>query len=41
MDKRLPPLLVAVFINIAGFSLILPLLPFYGQVYGAQPWQIA
>jgi DHA1 family tetracycline resistance protein-like MFS transporter len=41
VDKRLPPLLVAVFINIAGFSLILPLLPFYGQVFDAQPWQIA
>ncbi|TIX52044.1 MFS transporter [Alteraurantiacibacter aquimixticola] len=40
MDKRLPPLLVAVFINIAGFSLILPLLPFYGQVFGAQPFEI-
>ena len=40
MDKRLPPLLVAVFINIAGFSLILPLLPFYGQVFGATPVQI-
>jgi hypothetical protein len=38
MDKRLPPLLVAVFINIAGFSLILPLLPFYGQVFGAGPF---
>ena len=35
MDKRLPPLLVAVFINIAGFSLILPLLPFYGHAFGA------
>lgn len=41
MDKRLPPLLVAVFINIAGFSLILPLLPFYGQVFGADPFEIA
>lgn len=41
MDKRLPPLLVAVFINIAGFSLILPLLPFYGQVFGAGPFEIA
>lgn len=40
MDRRLPPLLVAVFINIAGFSLILPLLPFYGQVFGARPWEI-
>ena len=41
MDRRLPPLLVAVFINIAGFSLILPLLPFYGQVFDAQPFEIA
>ncbi|MEO6388587.1 MAG: MFS transporter [Croceibacterium sp.] len=41
MDKRLPPLLVAVFINIAGFSLILPLLPFYGQVFSAGPFEIA
>jgi DHA1 family tetracycline resistance protein-like MFS transporter len=41
VDKRLPPLLVAVFINIAGFSLILPLLPFYGQVFDASPVEIA
>ena len=37
----LAPLLVAVFINIAGFSLILPLLPFYGQVFDASPFEIA
>lgn len=36
----LAPLLVAVFINIAGFSLILPLLPFYGQTFGADPFEI-
>jgi MFS family permease len=41
VDSRLPPLLVAVFINIAGFSLILPLLPFYGQVFDAGPEEIA
>jgi MFS family permease len=41
MDKRLPPLLVSVFINIAGFSLILPLLPFYGQVFHAGPFEVA
>lgn len=41
MDKRLPPLLVAVFINIGGFSLILPLLPFYGQVFEASAFEIA
>lgn len=40
MDRRLPPLLVAVFINIAGFSLILPLLPFYGQVFDASPVEV-
>lgn len=41
MDKRLPPLLLAVFLNIAGFSLILPLLPFYGQVFEASAFEIA
>jgi len=46
MDKSpnwnvLAPLLVSVFINIAGFSLILPLLPFYGQVFSATPFQVA
>lgn len=45
MDRRLwallAPLLVAVFINIAGFSLILPLLPFYGQVFGAGSFEVA
>jgi DHA1 family tetracycline resistance protein-like MFS transporter len=45
VDRRLAgllaPLLVAVFINIAGFSLILPLLPFYGQVFDAGPFEIA
>jgi MFS family permease len=30
-----------VFINIAGFSLLLPLLPFYGQVFGASSFEIA
>lgn len=41
MARRLPPLLVAVFINIAGFSLLLPLLPFYGQVFDASAFEIA
>lgn len=35
--KGLALLLVVVFINIAGFSLILPLLPFFGQSFGASP----
>jgi MFS family permease len=34
-------LLVVVFINIAGFSLVLPLLPFYGQAFGATPLGVA
>lgn len=37
----LPLLLVMVFLNIAGFSLILPLLPFYGKAFGAGPFAIA
>lgn len=41
IDKRMLLLMFAVFINIAGFSLILPLLPFYGQFFGAGPFEIA
>jgi DHA1 family tetracycline resistance protein-like MFS transporter len=41
MKLSLLLLLVTVFINIAGFSLILPLLPFYGHAYGASPLQVA
>jgi MFS transporter, DHA1 family, tetracycline resistance protein len=41
MKGPMPLLLVAVFINIAGFSLILPLLPFYGQAFGASSTQVA
>ncbi|HMA12083.1 MAG TPA: MFS transporter [Steroidobacteraceae bacterium] len=37
----LPLLLVTVFLNIAGFSLVLPLLPFYGTLYGASPFMVA
>jgi MFS transporter, DHA1 family, tetracycline resistance protein len=33
-------LLVTVFINISGFSLILPLLPFYGQAFAGSPFAI-
>ncbi len=38
---RLPFLLVTVFLNIAGFSLILPLLPFYGKEFGVSSFAIA
>jgi MFS family permease len=39
--KRMLPLMFAVFVNIAGFSLILPLLPFYGKLFGAGAFEIA
>jgi MFS family permease len=35
------PLMFAVFVNIAGFSLILPLLPFYGPLFGAGAFGVA
>ncbi len=41
IDRRMLPLMFAVFINIAGFSLILPLLPFYGPLFGAGPFGVA
>src|SRR5580700_11825100 len=33
-------LLSVMFINILGFGIVVPLLPFYGQSFHAQPWQI-
>lgn len=41
MNTSLLLLLVMVFLNIAGFSLILPLLPFYGQSFGVGAVAIA
>ena len=37
---QLTPLWIAVFIDILGFSLLIPFLPFFSQEYGAPPWQI-
>jgi MFS family permease len=34
-------LLSVTFINILGFGIVVPLLPFYGQSFKAEPWQIA
>jgi DHA1 family tetracycline resistance protein-like MFS transporter len=34
-------LLSVMFINTMGFGIVVPLLPFYGQSFHAQPWQIA
>lgn len=41
MRSPLPLLLVTVFLNIAGFSLILPLLPFYAAHFGASSFEVA
>src|SRR3569833_4313856 len=41
IDRRMLPLMFAVFVNIAGVSLILPLLPFYGPLFGAGPFEVA
>jgi DHA1 family tetracycline resistance protein-like MFS transporter len=39
-NKRLLILFLIVFIDLLGFSLILPLLPFYAETFGASPFQI-
>jgi MFS transporter, DHA1 family, tetracycline resistance protein len=41
MKAPMPLLLVMVFLNIAGFSLILPLLPFHGAHFGASSFEVA
>lgn len=41
-DKRaLVVLLSVIFLNIAGFGLVIPLLPFFGKALDAPAWQIA
>ena len=39
-NRRLLTLFLIVFIDLLGFSLILPLLPFYAETFGATPFQI-
>jgi DHA1 family tetracycline resistance protein-like MFS transporter len=39
-NKRLLTLFLIVFIDLLGFSLILPLLPYYAETFGATPFQI-
>lgn len=39
-DKRLIPIFIVVFIDLLGFSLILPLLPYYASTFGASPQTI-
>ncbi len=44
VQGRFPPALVAlmgaVFVNLVGFGLVVPLLPFFAQALSADPWQI-
>src|SRR3954453_1166355 len=37
----LPPLLSIMFINLLGFGIVVPLLPFYAKSFSAPAWQIA
>ncbi|MFN3856440.1 MAG: MFS transporter [Caulobacter sp.] len=39
-DRALYTLLAVVFINIAGFGVIIPLLPFYAASFGSPAWQV-
>jgi DHA1 family tetracycline resistance protein-like MFS transporter len=37
---ELTPLWIAVFIDILGFSILIPFLPFFSQEFDAPPWQV-
>ncbi|NBB17290.1 MFS transporter [Caulobacter sp. SLTY] len=39
-NRALVILLTVVFINIAGFGVVIPLLPFYASAFGAPAWQV-
>ena len=38
--RALIVLLSVIFLNIAGFGLVIPLLPFFGKAFNAPAWQI-
>ena len=38
--RALIVLLSVIFLNMAGFGLVIPLLPFFGQAFDAPAWQI-
>lgn len=40
MDRRLVALFLTIFVNLIGFGIIIPLLPFYAESFGASPLQI-
>jgi len=37
---ELTPVWIAVFVDILGFSVLIPLLPYFSAEYGAPPWVI-
>lgn len=39
--RALPTLLLVIFINLLGFGIVIPLLPFYASSFQAPAWQIA
>ena len=39
-SRALYVLLTVVFINMAGFGVVIPLLPFYAKSFGAPEWQV-
>lgn len=39
--RALPVLLAVIFVNLMGFGIVVPLLPFYASAFEAPPWQIA
>ena len=40
-QAALPTLLFVVFMNLLGFGMVIPLLPFYARSFHAEPWQIS
>jgi DHA1 family tetracycline resistance protein-like MFS transporter len=40
-SAALPTLLFVVFMNLMGFGMVIPLLPFYAASFHAAPWQVA
>ncbi|WP_374574585.1 MFS transporter [Phenylobacterium sp.] len=38
--RALVTLLAVIFLSIAGFGVVIPLLPFFGHAFGAEAWQI-
>jgi MFS transporter, DHA1 family, tetracycline resistance protein len=40
MWRALTPVLMTVFLDLIGFGIVIPLLPFYAEVYGASPAEV-